>query len=184
MINFKPMNILKRHAYRMTSVQATFAQRDNRLEQVTLTGYITNNGTIDSVNDNPPQQPAYAEISLTKAQNFLIDTRVLTLRTDPGGTGIQYLLRIYMTPTTPSLYYQNFEWTIFIRLPQTSLKYISIEVFNTKAEAESVDNNFLFQLSNETPDGNDIWPGNSAITMQVVNNNYFLKSTSPNLYYG
>ena len=168
----------------MTSVQATFAQRDNRLEQVTLTGYITNNGTIDAVNNDPLQHPAYAEINLTKAQNFLIDTRVLTLRTDPGGTGIQYLLRIYMTTTTPPLYYQNFEWTIFVRLPQTSLKYLAIQVYENKAEAESVDENFLFELSNETPDGNDIWPGKSAITMQVVNNNYFLKSTSPNLYYG
>ena len=168
----------------MTSIQKRFAQRDDRFEQVILTGYITNNGTIDSINNIPPQQPAYAEINLTKAQNFLIDTRSLNLRTDPGGTGIQYLLRIYMTPTKPPLYYQNFEWTIFIELPQTSLKYLAIEVFTTKAEAESVDNNFLFELSNETPDGNDIWPGRSAITMQVVNNQYFLKSTSPNLYYG
>jgi len=167
----------------MSSVETRFAQRDNRLEQVILTGFITNNGSIDSINNVPPQHPAYAEIDLTKAQNFLIDTRVLRLRTDPG-TGIQYLLRIYMTPTKPPLYYQNFEWTMFIRLPQTSLKYLAIEVFATQAEAESVDNNFLFELSNETPDGNDIWPGNSAITMQVVNNNYFLKSTSPNLYYG
>jgi len=168
----------------MTSVQTRLAQRDNRLEQVTLTGYITNNGTIDSINNVPPQKPAYAEIDLRKAQNFLIDTRNLTLRTDSGGTGIEYLLRIYMTPTTPPLYYQNFEWSIFVNLPQTSLKYLAIEVFNTKAEAESVNNNFLFELSNQTPNGLNIYPGMSAITMQVVNNTYILKSTSPNLYYG
>jgi hypothetical protein len=168
----------------MTSIQARYAQRDNRLEHIILTGYIRDNGTIDSVDNDPPQHPAYAEINLTKAQNFVIDTTGLTLRTDPGGTGIQYLLRIFMTSTKPPLYYENFEWTMFVKLPQTSLKYLAIEVFTTRAEAESVDNNFLFQLSNETPDGNDIWPGNSAITMQVVNNNYLLKSTSPNLYYG
>jgi hypothetical protein len=168
----------------MTSLLRHYAQRDNRLEQVTLTGYITNNGTIDSINNVPPQQPAYAEINLTKAQNFLIDTRILTLRTDPGGSGIEYLLRIYMTPTKPPLYYQNFEWTIFIRLPQTSLNYLAIEVFTSKAEAESVDNDFLFELSNETPDANNIYPGMSAITMQIVNNKYVLKSVSPNLYYG
>ena len=168
----------------MASVQTRFAQRDNRLEHVQLSGYISNNGTIDSINNVPAQHPAYAEIDLTKAQNFLIDTRVLRLRTDPGGTGIQYLLRIYMTPTKPPLYYQNFEWTIFVHLPQTSLNYLAIEVFDTKSNAESVNNNFLFELSNQTLDGNDIWPGNSAITMQVVNNTYILKSTSPNLYYG
>jgi hypothetical protein len=167
----------------MTSVQSRYAQRDNRLEEVTLTGFITNNGSIDSLNNIPPQHPAYAEINLTHAQNFLIDTRNLILRTDVG-TGIQYLLRIYIDTTQPPLYYQNFEWTIFIHLPQTSLNWIGIEVFRTKNEAESVDNNFLFEVSNQSPDGNNIWQGMAAITMQVVNNNYILKSTSPNLYYG
>jgi hypothetical protein len=168
----------------MSSLQTSFAQRDNRLETVTLTGYITNNGSIDSLNNVPPQHPAYAEINLTKAQNFLIDTRNLTLRTDPGGQGMDYLLRIYISPTKPPLYYQNFEWTIFVHLPQTSINFLGIEVFSSKSEAESVDNNFLFELSNESPDGNNIWPGMSAITMQVVNNVYVLKSVSPNLYYG
>jgi hypothetical protein len=166
----------------MTSVQSRFYQRDNRLETVTLTGFITNNGSIDSVNNVPPQHPAYAAIDLRKAQNFFIDTRSLTLRT--GGTGIQYLLRIYMESTKPPLYHQNFEWTIVIQLPQTSLNRIDIEVFRTQSEAESVNNNFLFNISNETPDGFNIWPGTAAITMQVVNNNYVLKSTSPQLYYG
>jgi len=168
----------------MASVQTRFAQRDNRFEQITLTGYITNNGTIDSVNNVPPQHPAYAEIDLTKSQNFLIDTRILSLRTDPGGTGIEYLLRIYINPTKPPLYHQNFEWTMFIRLPQTSLNYLAIEVYDSKDEAESVNENFLFELSNQTPDGSSTWPGMSAITMQVMNNEYVLKSVSPNLYYG
>jgi len=168
----------------MTSIHRQFAQRDNRLETVALTGFITNNGSIDSLDNDPPQHPAYAEINLTKAKNFMIDTRNLTLRTDPGGSGIQYLLRIYMDPTKPPLYYQNFEWTIFIHLPQTSLNYIGIEIFRTKSEAESVDNDFLFELSNQTPDGSSIWPGMAAITIQVVNNEYILKSVSPQLYYG
>ena len=97
---------------------------------------------------------------------------------------MEYLLRIYMTPTIPPLYYQNFEWTMIIHLPQTSANWIAIQVFKTKEEAESVDENFLFELSNETPDGFNIYPGMSAITMQVVNNEYVLKSASPNLYYG
>jgi hypothetical protein len=168
----------------MSSVQTRFAQRDNRLNTVTLSGYIKNNGTINSVNNVPPQHPAYASINLTQAQNFVIDTRILTLRTDPG-TGIQYLLRIYIEPTQPPLYYQNFEWTIFIKLPETSLNWIAIEVFRNQAEAESVNNNYLFVVSNQTPDGSIIWPSaTAAITMQVVDNNYILKSVSPQLYYG
>lgn len=168
----------------MSSLDKGFAQRDNRLEAVTLTGYIATNGSIDSVNNVPPQHPAYAAIDLTKAQNFTIDTRILTLRTDPGGTGIQYLLRIYIEPTKPPLYYQNLEWTMFIRLPQTSLKYLGIEIYKSKSEAESVDEDFLYELSNESPDGTNIWPGMAAITMQVVNNEYILKSVSPQIYYG
>jgi hypothetical protein len=108
----------------------------------------------------------------------------LSLRTDPGGTGIDYLLRIYINPTKPPLYHQNFEWTMFVRLPQTSLNYLAIEVYSSKDEAESVNENFLFELSNQTPDGSSTWPGMSAITMQVMNNEYVLKSVSPNLYYG
>ena len=170
----------------MTSVQTRYAERDNRLETLTLTGFITNNGTIDSVNNIPPQQPAYAAINLTKAQNFLIDTRSLTLRADVGGTGIEYLLRIYIEPTKPPLYYQNFEWTIFVELPiYVAGKWLEIQIYNTKAEAESVDENYLYSLSNVND--NDVITasqGTLAITMQNLNNKYILKSVSPQLYFG
>lgn len=170
----------------MTSIQRSYAERDNRLETVTLSGFITNNGTIDSLNNIPPQQPAYASIDLTKAQNFLIDTRDLTLRTDPGGTGIEYLLRIYMETTKPPLYYQNFEWTIFIELPRyVSGKWLEIEIFTNKSEAESINNNYLYSLANEDNSGNiTASQGTVAITMQVLNNRYILKSVSPQLYFG
>ena len=169
----------------MTSVQTRYAQRDNRLETVTLVGYITNNGTIDAVDNVPPQQPAYASINLTKAQNFLIDTRGLTLRTDVG-TGIYYLLRIYMEPTKPPLYYQNFEWTIFVELPiYVAGKWLEIQIYTTKAEAESVDENWICSLSNADING-DITAsqGTVVITMQKMNNKYILKSVSPQLYFG
>jgi hypothetical protein len=170
----------------MTSLQTRFAQRDNRLETVTLTGFLTSNGTIDSINNVPPQQPAYAAINLTKAQNFFINARVLTLRTDPGGSGIEYLLRIYMDPTKPPLYYQNFEWTIFIQLPpQVANKWIEIEIYENKAEAESINENYLFALTNADNSGViTTYDGKVAITIQLINNEYILKSVSPQLYYG
>jgi hypothetical protein len=164
----------------MTSVIKRFAQRDARLEHVSLTGFITDNGSITSIDNVPPQHPAYAEINLTKAQNFVIDTRSLIL----GAGRNNFLLRIYMTPTKPPLYYQNFEWTMFIELPRTNETWMAIQIFNTKAEAESIDNNDIYELSNETPDGSDIWDGTAAITMQVVNNRFILKSCSPLLYLG
>jgi hypothetical protein len=174
----------------MTSVVSRYYQRDNRLETVILTGSLKNNGTIDSVNNVPPEQPAYAAIDLTKATNFYIDASLLRLRPLSDGTGIEYLIRIYVDSTKPPLYWQNFEWTIFIKLPPPEVaptyadRWTAIEFFRTKAEAESVDNNYLFTVSNGSPDGNDVWPGTAAITIQVVNNEYILKSVSPQLYYG
>jgi hypothetical protein len=167
----------------MTSILKHYAQRDNRLEIVTLTGYITDNGGINGIDSVPPQHPAYAEINLTKAQNFFIDTRVLTLRTDPG-SGQQYLLRIYVDPTRPPISYQNFEWTISIRLPNDFNNFLIIQFYNTKSEAEGVSSASQFELVNRSPDGNFIY-GNTtaAITMQVVNDAYILKSASPSLSY-
>lgn len=169
----------------MTSVLARYAQRDNRLEQVTLTGYITDNGTIDSIDNVPPQHPAYAEINLTKSQNFYIDARNLRLRTDAGGTGIEYLIRIYMDATKPPQYYQNFEWTIFLKLPpQVADKWTEIQVYQTKAEAESINENYSFALTNQDDNGTiTTYTGVTSITMQNVNNNYILKSCSPMLYF-
>jgi hypothetical protein len=170
----------------MTSVETRFAQRDNRLETVTLTGNITDNGTIDSINNVPPQNPAYAQINVTKAQNFYIDARTLRLRTDAGGTGIEYLIRIYMDSTKPPLYNQNFEWTILITLPpEVANKWTEIQVYQTKAEAESINENYSFALTNVND--NDVittYSGVVAITMQLLDNTYILKSCSPQLYYG
>jgi hypothetical protein len=164
----------------MSSDQTRFPESDNNLETVVLTGYITNNGSIDSSNNDPPQHPAYAEINLAKSQNFMIDTRDLILRSDAEGTGIHYLLRIYIESTTLP---ENFEWTMFIELPQRNQQWICIEIFRNKDDAENVHNNCIFELSNQPPDGNDVWPGMATIKMQVVNNNYIIKSVSPELDY-
>lgn len=170
----------------MSSVQTRYAQRDNRLESVPITGFITNNGTIDSINNVPPQQPAYAAINLSKAQNFILDTQILTLRTDAGGTGINYLLRVYIEPIKPSLYYQNYEWTMFIELPTyIAGKWLEIQIYNTKADAESVNENYLYSLTNVDDNGTiTASAGTVAITMQILNTKYILKSVSPQLYYG
>jgi hypothetical protein len=167
----------------MASVETRYAQRDNRVEAVTVTGNLINNGTIDTPGI---EKPAYAAIDLTKAQNFTIDTRVLTLRTDVGGVGIEYLLRIYIEPTKPPLYYQNFEWTIFVTLPiYVADKWIEIEIYSSKAEAESGNDNWICSLSNSDLNGVVTESeGTVAITMQLVNNKYILKSVSPQLYYG
>jgi hypothetical protein len=110
----------------------------------------------------------------------------LTLRTDAGGTGIEYLLRIYMDPTKPPLYYQNFEWTIFLQLPpEIANIWTEIEIYQNKAEAESINENYLYALTNTNDSGViTTYDGIVAITMQLINNEYILKSVSPQLYYG
>lgn len=169
----------------MTSVQANFYQRDNRLETVQLTGYLKDNGTIDGpVGPDTGDKPAYAGINLTKSQNFYINAYdSLTLRTDPG-TGIEYYIKIYIDKTTkPPLYYQNLEWNVHIKLPPITYgtTWTAIQVYNSKAEAESVNNNYIFGLSNQADDG-DIKQGIATITMQMLDNQIILKSVSPHLF--
>ena len=167
----------------MTSVQRSYAQRDNRLEHIVLTGYITDNGTIDSVDDDPPQHPAYAAINLTKAKNFFVDATQLVLRT--GGEGIEYLLRIYVESEKPPHYFPNFEWNVFIKLPPITGgdTWIAIQIFRNKAEAESVNENYLYAVTNTNGSGN-ITQGVAAITFHYVNDYIALKSVSPSLYLG
>jgi len=91
-----------------------------------------------------------------------------------------------METTKPPLYYQNFEWTIFIELPpEVAGKWTEIEIYYNKLEAESVNENYLYSLQNVN-DASVIttYDGTVAITMQNMNNRYILKSVSPQLYFG
>ena len=170
----------------MTSVQTRYAQYDTREEDIQLTGYVKNNGAVTSINNVPPQQPAYAAIDLTKSRNFCIDARVLELRTD-SVTGLEYLLRIYVDSTKPPLYYTNFEYNIFITLPPITSTlvpgnfYLSIEFFDDEDSARSINQNYSFALTNQADNG-DIKQGVAVMTLQVSKNRSVLKSVSPSLF--
>jgi hypothetical protein len=161
----------------MTSIQTNYAQRDTRLETITLTGNISNNG---SKNGAPAQQnPAYAGIDLTKSRNFAIDASVLTVRND--GTGI-CLLRIYLSSTKPPSYYQNFEFDIFFTPPRNE-QPIFIEIYGSKEAAENAQIIFaglLYRISNKYPGSVDDYSEMSGIlTFKVLNNSIILKSIPP-----
>jgi len=161
----------------MTSVLRHFNERDTRLEVVSLTGYLTDNG---GKNGTPPQQkPAYGEIDLTKSKNFSIDTRTLKLRTD---SPINYLVRLYLTSTQPPSYFQNFEFDIFIAFP-INQTFTLIEVYATKEIAENVQvigpTYRLFGISNIY--AGDYYTGTAIVTFKVLNNSLVLKSMSPYL---
>jgi len=157
-----------------------YAQNDNRLESVTLTGFLSNNGgKSGSITE---QRPAYAAIDLTKSKNFSINTRVLTLRTD---TPSSYLLRIYISSSKPPSYYQNFEFDIFITPPDDETKYLLIEVYSDKRNAENalvIGSGYkrLYSFTNITPTPAADYSGNTGvITFKVLNNSLILKSIPP-----
>jgi hypothetical protein len=164
----------------MTSVLTNYSQRDNRLENVTLTGFITNNG--GKAGEIAVQRPAYAAIDLTKSKNFNIDARVLTLRTD---SPIYYLLRIYISSSKPPAYYQNFEFDIFITPPDDEADFLFVEIFADKRNAENAlivgsDYKRLYAFTNKpvSPEG-DYSANTGVITFKVLNNSIILKSIPP-----
>jgi hypothetical protein len=160
----------------MTSISKSYAQEDTRLENVTLTGFISDNGgTSGSIT---LQHPAYAAIDLTKAKNFSIDTRVLTLRTD---SPTSLLLRIYVSSSKPPAYYQNFEFDIFIT-PPTGSRWLNIEIFADKENAEKalvIGSGYkrLYAMTNEIPSSPGEYTDNTGIiTFKVLNNSIILKN--------
>ena len=164
----------------MTSLLKNYAQNDTRLENVTLTGYISNNGVITGTPGD--QHPAYAAIDLTKSKNFRVDTRVLTLRTD-SGINPSFLLRIYISSSKPPSYNQNFDFDIFVD-PPTGERLIYIQVYANKAAAENaqvVGNGAqLYTASNYIPDTNDDYSSQTGIlSFKVLNNSIIFKSISP-----
>jgi len=161
----------------MTSLIKQYAQRDSRLENITLTGFIGDNGFKSG--NATVQKPAYAAIDLTKSKNFSIDTKVLTLRSD---SGVYLLVRAYLSSSKPPSYFQNFEFDIFLTPPTTS-QGILFQIYSNQADAEGA-------LVNGAPD-RTLWtiistdattfpatkPG--IIAFKVLNNSIILKSLSP-----
>jgi len=161
----------------MTSIKTNYAQQDTRLETITMTGFISNNGS--KAGTPAEQNPAYAAIDLTKSKNFAIDTRVLTLRTDSAGP---FLLRIYFSSTKVASYYQNVEFDIFITPPGNEEK-IFIEIYANKAAAENaqvIGNSRLYGITNEFPNSSGDYSDLTGIlTFKMLNNSIILKSIPP-----
>ena len=99
----------------MSSVGSFYAQRDNRLINVPLTGYITNNGIISGSVDL--YHAAVAALDVTNSKLFTIDTRNLSLRS----TGVEYLVGITFPNILPPQYYPGFEINIIISVKDTNV---------------------------------------------------------------
>jgi hypothetical protein len=100
---------------RMTSVQSFYQQRDNRLIDVSLTGFIKENGEISGLFDL--YQPAIATLDVTDSRLFMFDTRDLVLR----DTGVAYLVGIEFNEIQPPKFYPGFEINIIINVKDTNI---------------------------------------------------------------
>ncbi len=102
----------------MSSVGSFYAQRDNRVVDVPLTGYVTNNGELDTGSANP----AVANLDVSYSRLFTVDTRELQARTPGGGEAFEwYLVGITFPKLAPPQFYPGFEVNIVINVKDTNV---------------------------------------------------------------
>ena len=160
----------------MTSVRKDYSQRDNRLENITLTGFISDNGATSGL--VTAWKPAYAAIDLTKSKNFVIDTCVLTLR---NNSPRRLLVCIYINSSNPPASYPNFEFDIIITTRST---WIYFMVFPNKKSAEAYMNGTsttkIIDFSNEYPVSSGTYTESTGIaSFKVLNNDVKFKGLTP-----
>jgi len=101
----------------MSSVGSFYAQRDNRLIDTVLTGYVNDNGTLD----NSDNHPAVASLNITNSKLFIVDTRNLVIR---GSSGpyfpVYYLVGVNFSGTEPPRFYPGFEINIIFIVKDTN----------------------------------------------------------------
>jgi hypothetical protein len=86
--------------------------------EVPLTGYITNNGTLD----NDDTHPAVASLDVTASKLFMVDTRPLRIRASEGPYfPVEYILGIVFSTSSPPKYYPGFEVDIIINVKDTNV---------------------------------------------------------------
>jgi hypothetical protein len=144
------------------------------VESVSLTGYISDNGS--KAGTPSEQKPAYAGIHVSNLNTFTIDTRVLTLRTDNPSA---FLVRLYFA----SMPTKNVEIDVCIE-PPTDEQWLYIEVYANQAAAENAQINGgikLYGISNKIPASNDEYSDQTGVlTFKIINDSIILKGLSPN----
>lgn len=101
----------------MTSVSSYYAQRDNRILEIPLTGYIKNNGVLD----NSATNPAVAYLDVMASKLFTVDTRPLEIR---GSSGpyypVYYLVGVVFPKISPPKFYPGLEVNIIFNVKDTN----------------------------------------------------------------
>ena len=169
----------------MTSVQSFYAQRDNRLIDVPLTGYVTNNGGISGFSDI--NHAAVATLNVADSRLFMVDTRALVIRSD--STPAYYLVGVEFTKTAPPRYYPGFEVNIIFDVKDTnaptvptSLPLIFRVQKNPAVPIDYDDQRTYIELDNldyaDTTDTTDVYTyGHRTVTLLSTGVSWVIKSS-------
>jgi hypothetical protein len=164
----------------MTSVERFYAQRDNRLIDVSLTGFITDNGTKSGMSD--VNQPAIATLNVRDSRLFTFDTRSLVLRSG----GAWYLVGIEFSKISPPRFYPGFEINIVINVKDTNVGTAVPLVFriqkNPAVPLNYGDETTYVELDNQdyadTTDTNLVYTyGHRTITLLSTGQSWVVKSS-------
>ena len=167
----------------MSSVKRFYAQRDNRLVDVPLTGYVTNNGVISGAGDNL-YQPAIATLDVNYSQLFIFTTQNITLRTDSPPSW--YLVGIQFPAVSPPRFYPGFEINIIINVKDTNVPTPLPMVFqiqiNPSVPLDYADESTYMELVNvdyadSTPTDEVYTYGNRVITLLSTGTRWVIKSS-------
>lgn len=170
----------------MTSVLTSYSQSDTRVVPITLTGFVTDNGT--AVIASPQvEQPAYGEIDLTLSKNFSLDGRQISLRAPYLGTNYSYyLLHLYISSVNPPRSSSNREFNVFFTppiktaVPSAPGGYIFIRIYTNRDDAYNNVGNTKYVLVNviniAVVAASFVSQGEQILTFQCVNNTITLKA--------
>jgi hypothetical protein len=167
----------------MSSVGSFYAQRDNRLTNVALTGFVTNNGTLDD-GDN---HPAVASLDVSLSKLFTVDTRSLVIRGTSGPYyPVYYLVGVVFSGTQPPRFYPGFEVNIIFNVKDTNVPSPYPLIFriqkNPAVPIDYADERTYIELDNEdyanTTDAVTVYTyGNRVVTLLSTGVDWVIKSS-------
>jgi hypothetical protein len=167
----------------MSSVKSFYAQRDNRLIIVSLSGDIVNNGTLDDGDNNP----AVASLDVSLSKLFMVDTRSLVLRGASGGFIPEwYLVGVVFTGTQPPKFYPGFEVDIIFNVKDTNVPSPYPLIFriqkNPAIPLDYGDEETYIELDNidygNSTDLNTVYTyGNRTLTLLSTGEDWVIKSS-------
>ena len=165
---------------KMTSVGRFYAQRDNRITDISLTRYVTDNGIISGVSDL--YHAAVATLDTRYSTLFTVDTRVLSLRS----SGVEYLVGVEFPNRSPPAFYPGFEVTIIFNVKDTNIPSPYPLTFRIqKSPAIPIDygdEETYIELDNvdyaNTTDADTVYTyGNRCVTLLSTGSDWVVKSS-------